>query len=429
MQETLKLDITDKHSKKSKSISVQNLINWFVFFLAFPALSILGNSITFYIFIAIVIKVGSFWKKKFKGKALFLSFVSVIIVSTILAPYSKMDRHPGIFSSLLILIQYIYWILVASFFIAFKNSINYFLLSKWLFYGTVSAILGFFVLRFNLNLSIIEITLRSSRNAFIFTLLCTIPICFHYLQKKRGALNMIFYFLFFLFIMLFTNGRSGAIIIIIQLLLIASIIYPNYNRIFKFSIIPFLAIFFSLQTDNAQIYLNTLANQVQPINPRVASLLRQEGEGDLTADKSWLLRKLMVDKGNDIAKEFPVLGVGPNNFIYFDTKFSTINQYDRLQSESKEFYNSRSAHNSYIQTLSELGYSGLLLLVFIIGLPMLHFFRVFWLTELNLHHLPLISLLGISIHFYAISSLTGAIPWMIFGLAWASTLLKRREIR
>ena len=93
MQETLKLDITDKHSKKSKSISGQNLINWFVFFLAFPALSILGNSITFYIFIAIVIKVGSFWKKKFKGKALFLSFVSVIIVSTILAPYSKMDSN------------------------------------------------------------------------------------------------------------------------------------------------------------------------------------------------------------------------------------------------------------------------------------------------------------------------------------------------
>ena len=78
MQEAFTIDHTHNFKKTQHEASIQKLINLFVFFLAFPALNILGNSITFYIFILILFKVGSYWKKRFTGKKLF--FLSIIVL-------------------------------------------------------------------------------------------------------------------------------------------------------------------------------------------------------------------------------------------------------------------------------------------------------------------------------------------------------------
>ncbi|CAN5668847.1 hypothetical protein BH11BAC3_BH11BAC3_19320 [soil metagenome] len=394
----------------------QNILNWFVFFIAFPAIELFGNSITFYLFIAIGVRIGAFWEGAFKGKVLLLLFLILAISSTILAPY--MPRHEGFVASVKILIQYAYWIFVALFFISQQKRIDFLQLSKWIFWGTIIASGCFYFLNVSFGNVIFGINLGSSRNAFVFNLLSTIPISFYYIVNKWGKKRAIWSMPVFLLIMLLTGGRSGAVLIILQMIIILTIIYPAVQKAARVLLPIFGLLYIVMQSDLSQIYMDALATEVESFNPRFASLLRGEGEGDLTYDKSWLVRKLMVDKGLEIFNEYPISGIGPNNFDQYDSKLSTINQYDRLSGQNTEFYNSRSAHNSYIQLLAEMGVPGFLVLIALLITPILFFARIFFSNKMGIEYLPLVSLVGISIHLYAIAALTGAIAWMVIGISW-----------
>lgn len=404
-------------SNKPFSRITQNILNWFAFFLTFPAIDILDNSITFYLFIIICFRIGSFWKKSFKGKNLLLLFFLAALISTFSAP--AMPRHPGLFASLKILIQYFYWVLVGLFFICQKKRIDFIQISKWIFYGIIAATLCFYFDNIKFGGTVVEISLGQSRNSYVFNLLCSIPISFYYLVKEKGKKKSAWFIPIYTMIMLFTGGRSGAVLIILQMLLVAAIIYPAVHRTAKM-LIPFFALIYIIaQSPSTQIYLNILADHVETINPRFANLLRGEDDGDLTADKSWLVRKLMVDKGIEIFKEYPIRGIGPNNFAYYDSRLDTYYKYDRLSGASVEFLNSRSAHNSYVELLAEMGLPGIILMFLMLLIPLLFFFKKLFLGILTLQYLPLVSLLGISLHLYAISAFTGAIAWVIIGLAWS----------
>ena len=395
----------------------QKALNWFVFFLAFPAIDLLGNSITFYLFIFISFRIGNYWSSTFKGKTFLLLFLLAAFISTISAP--PMLRHPGFFASVKILIQYIYWVMVGLFFISQKKRIDLIQISKWIFYGIFAGTFCFYFSNISFGGAALEISLGQSRNTFVFNLLCTIPISFYYIINAWGKKKAAWFIPIYMMIMLFTGGRSGAVLIILQMLLVASIIYPSVQRTAKIMIPIFGILYIVSQSASTQIYLDILADQVETINPRFANLLRGEEDGDLTSDKSWLVRKLMVDKGIEIFKEFPIRGIGPNNFDYFDSKLATYNTYDRLSGASIEFLNSRSAHNSYVQLLAEMGLPGIVLMLSMLFIPLVFFFKKFFISTLTLQYLPHVSLLGISMHFYAISAFTGAIAWIIIGLSWS----------
>ncbi len=407
------------------SALTQKVLNWFVFFLAFPAIEVLGNSITFYLFIFIGLRIGIYWTNNFRGKIFLLLFLLAALISTISAPL--MPRHPGIFASIKILIQYIYWVMVGLFFISQKKRIDLLQVSKWIFYGIFTATFCFYFSSVKFGGGIFEINLGQSRNTYVFNLLCTIPISFYYLVNSWGKKKTVWFIPLYILIMLFTGGRSGAVLIILQMLFVASIIYPSVQRTAKIMIPIFALLYLVSQSASTQIYLDVLADQVETINPRFANLLRGEEDGDLSSDKSWLVRKLMVDKGIEIFKEFPVRGIGPNNFDYFDSKLATYNQYDRLSGASEEFLNSRSAHNSYIQLLAEMGLPGLLLMLSMLFIPQVFFFKKFFLNNMTLQYLPLVSLFGISMHLYAISAFTGAIAWIIIGLSWS--ILNNKKVQ
>ena len=408
---------TSKRSALPKG--VQKLLNWFLFFLAFPSLIVVDNSVTFYIFLVIIYKVGIYWIKPFKGKIIFLSFLAVVVVSTFLGLFHDMERHPGFFYAIQIIIQYIYWVLLAAFMIVFRRKIDLMQLSQWLFYGTMASIVGFYLVPFKIDLAVVTIITNATRNSFIFSLLCTIPLCFLYIRHKYAKNKIIWFILLFGITVLLTNGRSGAVIILVQLFLIASIIYPVFKRIVNIALIPLMVLFFLIQSDGMQVYLDGIANQVESINPRFANLLKAEGDGDLTLDKSWLIRKLMIDKGFEIIEQYPFLGIGANNFKYYDSELATYGGYERLGYLSTSLFNSRSAHNSYVQIFAEFGVIGFIFFALILLKPLLLFFKKVITSKLSIHDLPLISLIGLCLHFYAIASITGAIPWFIFGLCWS----------
>ena len=403
---------------------VQKLLNWFVFFLAMPGLYILGNSVTFYIFLFIILKMGFFWRKKSKGVGYFFAFLFLIFLSVIAAPYSSMPRHPGIMSTVQIFIQYTYWIMVAIFFIIYRNHINLLKVSEWVLYGCVTSIIGYYFLGINNNLIVATISTTDSRNGFVFTLLSSAPLVFYYVNYKYGRIRAYAILAFFIIAMFYTNGRSGAIIIMLEGLLILSIFRAGFRRFIIGGVISLGLFTANFGTKGYDDFFEGMAAYFDDINPRFADLLRGEGEGDLTMDKSWLLRELMIDKGKEVISKYPFLGVGPNGFRFYDTKLNALTEYDRLGNHSVDYYNSRSAHNSYLQIIAEFGYIGFASFLPLLIIPLFHFLLRYIRGKATLADLPLISLLGVSIHFYAISAITGAISWFVLGLAWSAYLKK-----
>jgi O-antigen ligase len=396
--------------------SIQRKINLFAFFLAFPAFDLLSFSVTFYFFIALIIDCGAFWKKSYKGKILFTSFLIVGTLSTLLTPIANTFHD---FNFLKTLIQFYYWIGVASFFTIYFHRIDLFQLSKWIFYGALSYTFAFYVLEINFESAFISITCTPGRNAYVFNILATAPMCYIFLKRQKRSYLILSYF-FFLTAMLISNGRSGSIIILIELLMISLVISRSFNRLFKVLIPVFFFLFLLNQTDVFAGYMYQIADQVEPINPRFANLIRGEEEGDLTKDKSWLIRKLMIDKGMEIISKHPFLGVGPSNFKAYHAELKSFVRYDRLQHvDRRKFEMNTSPHNTYLQSLTEFGIVGSCFFYLILLRPLLYLIRLFYNDRLRVQHLFLISLLGMCIHFYAIASLTGALPWFVIGLAWA----------
>ncbi len=399
------------------SNKVQKKINLFAFFIAFPFLSILGNSVTFYIFLSIVISIGPFWNKYFNGKYLFFGFLLLGILSTLFSPVIGEQQDLGF---ILILIQYVYWIVMASFFIIFRRKIDFIQMSKWIFIGTMAFILFYFLFPLKINNPVISIIFRPGRNTFVFNLLCCIPLSFVYIAQRWKNWKQYFFLFFFVLAMLLTNGRSGAIIILIQVVLILSVLKPTFRRVGKVLAILFFMLFSVLQNTNSQIYLDTLATELEPVNPRVAALLRSEGDGDLEQDKSWLIRKLMIDKGFEIIEKYPFIGIGPNNFTNYRAELSSFSSYSRLKGSSyQRFSLSTSAHNSYLQVAVEFGIIGFVIFLCIYLPPLFLFFKLFIKEQLSLYHLALVSLIGMAIHFYAISAFIGALPWFVLGICWS----------
>lgn len=404
-------------TKKKFPRKTQQLINLFVFFLAFPAIDVLSFSITFYFFIALIVRCGFFWNASYIGKSYFIGFLIAGTLSTILSPVTDVFQNLDFLKTL---IQFFYWIGVASFFIIFFNRIDLKTLSKWVFYGLITYTFAFYVLKINFESSLLSITCTPGRNAYVFVVLACTPISFLYLKDQKRYLK-IGYSLFILTTMLASNGRAGSIIILIELLLISMLIYPTLKRLSKI-LIPFLLlVFIFTQSAFFEIYKYDLAAQLEPINPRLASLIKGEGEGDLEKDKSWLIRKLMIDKGEEIFYKYPILGVGPSNFKKYRADLKTFIKYDRLQHlGSTRFQMNTSPHNTYLQALTEFGLLGSLFFLIILIKPLWLLILSFIKNKLTIGHLFLISLLGMCIHFYAIATLTGALPWFVIGLSWAA---------
>lgn len=403
---------------------LNKLINAFAFFLVFPSLNIFGNSITFYLFLIITVKVRFSYFLFNKKTRWFVFLLLSLFLSTLLMP--KMIRHPGILATFKFDFQFFYWICVSMFFIKYYKLINLLKVSKWIFYASLCSIVGFYLIRLNFTFCPLRFTFFESRNSFVFNLLCSIPLSFIYINQKIKNTTKLFWLFFLFAAMMLTNGRSGGIIVIVEAFLISIILFPNFKSSLKyiFGLILFFSLLFSLSTDKFTQYF---ANTVSKYNPRLSKLIlndENDEEGDLSFDKSWLHRELMVDKSLEIFSSYPILGIGPNNFRFYDAELKTYTQYIRLGNKDRDWYNNRSAHNSYIQILSELGLFGFLLMLIIILTPSLFLIKNLILAP-KIILLPFVSLIGISIHFYAISALTGAVCWFIFGICWA--ILKNKS--
>ena len=153
------------------------------------------------------------------------------------------------------------------------------------------------------------------------------------MHKKSKVITMLV-ILLYLFVMLFSNGRAGAIILFIMSVLLFLIVYPKYSRFYKNCFFFLLLSFIIIYNDDDSKYLNSIAKPIENISPRLAEMIRKEGNGVASNDRSWLIREVMVKKGLMIASEHPILGIGFNRFRNYNTDFRKFlandRKYDRL---------------------------------------------------------------------------------------------------
>ena len=393
---------------------MSRLLKVFIFFTAFPCVKIFGSSITLFLFLIFFIK--KIKLQVFSSKLFILFFTSILISSVSSFFYDEIS-HPGLFYILKISIQYFYWICVALFFKKYFLKLNIIEISKYFFLGIICLIFSFFIFSFKLDFGFLSIDTIFQRNNFVFIILASFPFCLYYvinnIYLKQYLKRITFLFLAVMFL---SQGRSGILIFIIEVLCISIILNPNIKKLYKFFLGLFIiGLFF---TSTIQNNLESLSYVIEPYNPRIAGFIRQDGESDINQDKSLMIRLMMIDKTIEIFHEYPIFGIGANMFTKYYSELTTRGNYDRLDHKSDEYLNTRSSHGSYYQVLAEFGIVGLIFIILILITPILYVLKRFVNNKNGNEDLFLISLLGISLHFVTVSALTGTIPWVIIGVAW-----------
>ena len=191
-------------------------------------------------------------------------------------------------------------------------------LSKWMLIGSLIYIFVFFIFPFNFKSALVSIEFGAGRNAIVFNLLCAIPLSFYYIYKRWNRKGVLIFSFFFIFAMLYTNGRAGSIILLIQILLILNIVFVKIRKYFRFILICSIPIIVLFQLDKDQVIIEKISYEVSKINEPLGKLIMSNKTGSIERDKSWLSRKLMISKGKEIFFEHPFIGIGPMNFRYYE---------------------------------------------------------------------------------------------------------------
>jgi len=140
---------------------------------------------------------------------------------------------------------------------------------------------------------------------------------------------------------------------------------------------------------------------------------------NLQEDKSYAIRLLMNQKALRLFEENPLIGVGTARFRKESTPLVLP---PVLQYAYQDFFDRRSAHNSYLGFLAECGLLGavpygLLLLTLTLKGGSAAFFLAkrgqYWAAGVYA------GFVGMSIHMWAVNSLTNSGNWMVYGLAAA----------
>lgn len=404
-------------------------INYYAFFMSWPILDVIGFSVTFYFFLFLLFFKGSViieaLNTNFPLRPFFFLFLVGAFISTFTAP--PLPRPPPIMNDVRLMVQHVYWVVMAAFFVIFGKNLNILELSKYIFYGLISA-LFFFYLPFAIKFSsgLFGINTQPNRNGVLYTLLALIPFSFYYIHKTWGRRGAILFLIIFNMCVIATEGRSGTIVFFIETIFIVQILFPFSKTLFKVLLIVFGLFSLISDSDIVKPTLMRFASVVETVNPRLANLIRGEKDGDLTQDRSWLFRLVQVEKAQEIIAVHPLFGIGLGHFSCWDGTLRLFYMEQRLRMKlDPAEVNKGSAHNSYYMILAETGFFGFVCVFFLVFISVFRLiYRVGVNSDLNYSDLASAGLLGISIHWYTIASFMGGVTWLAIAFAIWSRKIK-----
>lgn len=399
----------DRYNLRKSTSYDFTLLNLMALFMAFPVILIMGQNMTVFLFLAIFLtlakKVNLFYISK--------NILFVVLLFAIGSVMSVFIDSFNINNSLIVLPNYLYWSLLVIMLVNLDKYIELKEVSKFTAIGVCFSISHYFLqdsyrgLSFLLN--------RLTPNSFSFILICFVSPAFIYFTvvKKNMILGLLFLTLCVSFLV--SEGRRAGTILV----LIPSILAFIYDKIELRKMIMgfgvFLILFILMQTSFAE-------RTIQALNPRIYGLL-YESETIATEDFSFLVRRLQVEKALIIFKDFPLTGIGLNNFSDYSVNF----QGDFEGSErvlSKVNMDNKSAHNSYANILAEGG------LLMIVPLLLLFLYNIYQFI-LNYNNRTQIenayywSFLGMCVHLYFITAIVNVYAWFLIGIV---TMLSVRYV-
>ena len=300
------------------------------------------------------------------------------------------------------LIQFFYWLLLTAMIGQMYPYIDKNALCKTI--ATGSLILGFVFLFLRLG----------SQNSVAFCLVVFSPLGIFGLKKR---LFRVFYALLIIFIMFFNESRSGMAILSVEMLFIFAKLYNIKNlRIIATGITLLFTVLFMTPLHTI------LGNAISPFNEEVGMLL-SDPDAVMYSDKSWIQRRVQQQKGLQIFKEHPVIGIGPSNFskLNINIDVSGIENVDiKALNTAIKKSDSRSAHNSYILMLSEFGLVGTISWAFFL----IAFLRIAIRNSKRFDGFEFalfVCVVGMSVYFYTISAFYGTFAWLFYGLMYGYT--------
>lgn len=394
-------------------LSNQKYLNWFAFFSVFPLIKIAGISITFFIFLLISYKFIKRKKKLFKitqwSDILLILFLVFVFIAAILTEEGYRDR--SIFSIFKLVSQYIYWVVLALFIKTWIYKFDFYKLSRSIFFASLVSIIYY--------VAINPFHPIFYPNSFAYAIVTAMPLGFYYVMKHFSSSMILLISIGFVMGVLFSGSRTGTVLIVFELMLLLSL---GTKKLKKVSIVigalalPIvLVLFISLNQSDIKQVKYGLADVLEDYSPKIAHTLRME-ESVMTRDKSLLIRKLMIQKGEKIFEEHPFFGIGPGNFTNYYTSLD-IKSVSNWLNRSEANYNRRSSQNSFLMILAEDGIFALvsILIVFIItALRGLYYVKIFKNNAEIYIYIPFIALLFYS---FILVTTMGSLFWLLLGLS------------
>ncbi len=392
---------------RANYLGLQKSLNTYAFLMAFPIFLVVGQNISLLIFISFVFKYGKILgllSIQYYPQLILLVFGIGSIASVINLDATgpeALDR------ALAVLPNYLYWALL----IIVLINVNRFLSAKWLarfiFFGVICSLIYYYTQ--NLIPRIPLFINRTSPNSFSFVMICfTAPAAVFIYQRYPNKLNAIFFILLIAFA-LATEGRRAGTVLVFASAFIALIVTKINPKQLAISLIIVLGVNIAISTEIVESSIATL-------NPRIYELL-YENENITTEDRSYLVRRLMVEKALIIFKEHPLTGIGLNNFNNFDVVFSGDFEGSEFVA-NKVTMNDKSAHNSYFALLSEGGLMVLLPFLLLL-LYNLYYFVRYYNFRTQIENAYYWSFTGMCIHLYFISAILNVYAWFLIGIVSA----------
>ncbi len=380
----------------------EKILFWFTLFIVIQFIQIVFN-ISFYFFPFFIY---FYFVEKGKPVKLFSTFSLLAIAFAIgaLLSYAHSSDQD---SSGLVILNYMYWSLILILFNSIKNTISLRAIFDAILLGLIICVLYYHIFQ-HIGFQLIPIFKDYSQNAFSFLAICFTPIATYHFISKNGKQKGLFFGISLIVLSFLSGSRAGSLLVaggVVSALLIDQL---RFRTILFYTII--IALF-----GNFFIALPFVQDTIYNLNERTYDIIYNTEEV-FSSDRSYLIRRSMVEKGLEIFNENKKYGIGLNNFQGYEIQLP--GEFEGAQYViNKGKIMDIGSHNSYINILAE---GGLFLFV-----PFVSILAIIILTGLFTFHnvsdfqrIILVSIILMCIHLYVITAILNVMAWFIIALGF-----------
>lgn len=316
-----------------------------------------------------------------------------------------------VLQSIRVLPNYLYWASLILIFSSLRDRVllTPFGVSRSVFFGILLYIIYFFVQTyFNFPLFLKTIQL----NNLAYTVTCAFPFALYYCRKQFSLSVSWLFYIVTLLLLLFLDRRTGFFLNLLSgyFTLNMDQFFAAFNNSKRIVIAVFLvlSIFFAVSTPFA-------SNIISAISPRIHTALYKSGTL-VETDRSYLMRKALLEKGVIIFNRYPVFGSGLNTFTTIRNIDIPGNFAGSKYVLKKDLLYKTSPHNSYIGLIAE---GGLVLAIPFFGLFSMIYarFLLHFKSLSDLSRLSFISLFSLSLYLILYHGIVNSLTWFVFALS------------